>query len=106
MKYGKLSDGVLIYAPNPMLHNGMRFYNPSGAICVAEGYLPIVYTEMPENSETYYISHWEEQDAQIVQVWVETEPPVEEPKPIPSPTTDERLAAVEAAILAIMGGAE
>jgi len=105
MKYGRLSNGVLIYAPNPMLHNGMRIYNPSGAICVAEGYLPIVNTEVPENSEAHYTSHWEEQDAQIVQVWTETELPAEE-EIVLFPTTEERLAAVEAAILAIMGGIE
>jgi len=105
MKYGRLSNGVLIYAPNPMLHNGMRIYNPSSAVCEAEGYLPIVNTEMPADGEAYYTSCWEEQDAQIVQVWTETELPAEE-EVVLSPTTEERLAAVEAAILAIMGGVE
>lgn len=107
MKYGKLIDGVLIYAPNPLSHNGMRIYNPSGDLYVAEGYAPIIETSAPESTEdsvVYYAPTWEMQANQIVKVWIETEPPVEEIEVAPSPTLDERVAAVESAILAIMGG--
>ena len=39
--YGKIIDGKLIYAPNPININGRRIGNPSAQIYLREGYLPV-----------------------------------------------------------------
>ena len=99
MQYGKLINGQIVPAPNPLHVNRGMVYNPSGYIYESVGYHPIVDTPMPEpedGTEVYYASHWEEQDGQIVRVWAETDPPEPEPEPDPAPTTDERVVALEA----------
>ena len=86
--YGKLINGQIVPAPNPLHVNRSMVYNPSGYIYESVGYKPIVDTPMPEpedGTEVYYTSHWEEQDSQIVRVWTETDPP--EPVPVPRELT-------------------
>lgn len=85
MQYGKLIDGHLVPAPNPLHVNRGMVYNPSGDLYAAVGYKPIVDTPIPEpedGTEVYYASHWEEQDGQIVRVWTEADPPEPEPAPV------------------------
>ena len=36
MKYAKLIDGYPVYAPNPILHNGVWIGNPPGEIYEAK----------------------------------------------------------------------
>ncbi len=73
--YGKLINGRLVPAPNPLHINRELVYNPSGSLCESAGYRPIVDTPQPEQPEddaaVYYTSHWEEQAGQIVRVWEE-----------------------------------
>ena len=92
--YGKLINGQIVPAPNPIHVNRGMVYNPSGYLYSAVGYKPIVDTPMPETAEdaepVYYTSHWEEQDGQIVRVWTETEPPAEETAPAPEMTPAEQ----------------
>lgn len=96
--YGLLINGI------PFLHiNGAVVYNPPDSIYAKAGYLPIVETPVPDD-DNYYTASWTEQTGQIVQVWTPTDPP--EPVPPAAPTTEERLAALEAAMLAMMGGAD
>lgn len=78
-------------------------YNPPDSIYVAAGYLPIVETPRPDD-DNYYTSSWVEQDGQIVRVWTQVDPPEPEPIPPAAPTTEERLAALESAMLTMMGG--
>lgn len=88
--YGKLIDGNIVPAPNPLHVNRGMVYNPSGYIYESVGYKPIVDTPMPEpeeGTEVYYTSHWEEQDGKIVRVWTETDPPEPEPVPVPRELT-------------------
>lgn len=102
--YGSLINGAPLIAPNPLHINGAVVYNPPDSIYAAAGYLPIVETpcpDVPELDAAYYTPSWVEQDGQIVQVWAQTDPP--EPKPV-QPTTEERIDALEAAMLAMMGG--
>ena len=105
MRYGTLVNGMLVPAPNPICIERQVIYNPPDKRYKDEGYLPIVDTPMPETEDgpaVCYASRWEEQDGRIVRIWTETEPPVEEPA---QPTTEDRLSALEAAVLAMMGGA-
>lgn len=88
--YGKLIDGNIVPAPNPLHVNQNMIYNPSGYIYESVGYKPIVDTPVPESedgTEVYYTSHWEEQDGKIVRVWTETDPPEPEPVPVPRELT-------------------
>ena len=71
--YGKLVDGQLVPAPNPLrLRNG-EVYDPSGYLYTAVGYKLIVDTPMPKvpADSSNFTSHWEERDGQIVRVWTE-----------------------------------
>ena len=70
MRYAKLIDNQLQIAPNPIHHGTYNIWNPPDFVYEAEGYLPMVYTDMPEApSGKVAVSHWEEQSGQIVQVW-------------------------------------
>lgn len=96
MKYAKLIDGALQYAPKRLTINGRVHYHPSVELYESLGYLEVVETPYPEISEgeeaKYYESYWEEQNGQIVKVWTETEP--SEPT-ISGPTIEDRMIAVE-----------
>lgn len=96
--YGKLINGQIVPAPNPLHVNRGMVYNPSGYIYESVGYKPIVDTPMPEpedGTEVYYTSRWEEQDGQIVRVWEEAEPPEPEVATPAPPTLEERLTIIE-----------
>lgn len=79
--YAKLIDGALVYAPRKMNTEieGEPYvvYNPPAELLEADGWLPVVYTEMPGDAPEGY--HYEpiytEVDDEIVQGWelVETE---------------------------------
>lgn len=56
MRYGKLDRGVVIYATSG---------NPDELL--AQGYLPIEQTEIPEAPDKCLKSVWKEEDGKIVQ---------------------------------------
>lgn len=76
MRYAKLINNSLVYAPNPIIIGDRQIGNPPGEVYEAEGYLPVRYTEPPEVEPGYVaVPGWEEQDEAIVQTWtVEEEP--------------------------------
>lgn len=76
MIYGKLIDGAIVYAPNPIKHDGLWYGNPPGEIYEAEGYKPVRYTDPPEVEPGYIaVPGWTETAEEIVQTWaVEEEP--------------------------------
>ena len=101
--YGKLIDGNIVPAPNPLHINRGMVYNPSAYLYASVGYKPIVDTPMPATAEdaepVYYTSHWEERDGQIVRVWTETEPPAETVKVSTwQETTEQRIAMLESTV--------
>ena len=78
MIYGKLVDGELRGAPRPIrTENGDVFTNDP-AVYLENGYKEIVITQYP-NDRKYYVTSWSETETQIIQVWVETDPPEEIP---------------------------
>ena len=98
--YAKLNNRGIIYAPKSVIVGDKRIINPSEDTLLSLGWLPVVMTEKPETEEGFAaVSHFEEQDGRIVRVWtVEQEPERE-------PTSEERIAALESAMLEmIMGG--
>lgn len=72
MRYAKLINGSIYYAPNPILHNGLMRYNPPGSVYEAEGYKPVRYTEPPTPEPGYtVVPSWVETAEEIVQMWTE-----------------------------------
>ncbi len=70
MKYAKLINNFPIYAPNPILHNGMIRYNPPGSVYEADGYKPATLTNQPEPPGVgRWIETWTETEDAIVQGW-------------------------------------
>ncbi len=80
MQFGKLIDGNLALAPCSIKVGDRQIGNPPAEILLAEGWLPVIYTDPPEPEPGFVaISHWEETevmgDAVIAQIWVvEPEP--------------------------------
>lgn len=72
MRYAKLINGSIYYAPNPILHNGLIRYNPPPEIYLAEGYKPVRYTDPPTPEPGYIaVPSWAETAEEIVQMWTE-----------------------------------
>ena len=104
--YGKIIDGKLVFAPNPMLADirneetgetaRYKVYNPRSEQYEAEGYLEVIETEYPEASEGEAVKCYEkryiERDGKIYGEWVETEAP---DVPEPKPSLEERTSALE-----------
>lgn len=76
MKYAKLLDGKPVYAPNPILHNGVWIGNPPPEVYLTEGYKPVRYIDPPSVDPGYVaVEMWQETKEEIVQTWaVEPEP--------------------------------
>lgn len=76
--YAKLQSRILRSAPKTVTWNGCTVNNPSADKLAELGYKPVVYTDMPESTETgkHYESSWEETDTEITQVWNLVEDPV------------------------------
>lgn len=70
MRYAKLIDGSISYAPNPILHAGLWYGNPPGSVYEAEGYKTVRYTDQPEPlGNGWWMETWSETEDAIVQVW-------------------------------------
>lgn len=98
--YGKLENGKLIYAPKSVIFGDKRIINPSEETLLSLGYLPISVTEPPKaETGSHAVGRWEQTETEIVRVWtMEADAPTE-------PTTEERLTALESAMLEmIIGG--
>lgn len=76
MRYAKLIEGELIFAPNPILVDGNWMGNPPGSIYEADGYKVVRYTDPPTVEPGYIaVPGWDEEEDEIVQVWsIEEEP--------------------------------
>lgn len=94
MRYCKLINGRLVYAPKKIVDGDTVTYNPPAEMLEELGWKPLVVEPMPEPREGY---HWEpvytEEEDDIRQSWIEVEDPPYEP------TADELLDI-------ILGGAE
>ena len=78
MKYAKLINSSPVYAPNPILHDGLWYGNPPSSVYEAEGYKPVQYTAPGEAPEGCYMAEvWTETETEIVQGWEAVELPPE-----------------------------
>lgn len=70
MRYGKLNDGNLSLAPNPILHDGLWVGNPPAEVYLAEGYKPVILNEQPEPLGVgWWVELWTEDKLNIYNVW-------------------------------------
>lgn len=70
MKYAKLINNELIYAPRKLNYQNSVIYNPSNELLLQEGYKPVTYTNYPSTEEGYIaVSSWQETENEILQVW-------------------------------------
>ena len=70
MKYAKLIDGHISWAPKIVIYNGKRVANPKPEILLALGYKPVVYTDPPDPDPGYVlVFDWIETEEQITQHW-------------------------------------
>lgn len=88
--YAKLINGILISAPKKVDCNGKTIFNPPEEALLDMGYFPVTYMDMPTDAPTgqHHESHWEQIDAEIVQVWTLVDNPAE---PDPELSADEVL---------------
>lgn len=70
MIYGKLVDGELRGAPNPLKTEESYIFTNNAAIYLVNGYKPIILTEYPSDGKSY-IDSWTETETEIIQVWTE-----------------------------------
>ena len=68
--YGKLVDGELRGAPNPLKTEESYIFTNNAAIYLANGYKPIILTDCPSDGKIY-ISSWTETETEIIQIWTE-----------------------------------
>lgn len=80
MKYAKLVDGAIVYAPRKLPLGDAVIYNPTEEMLTEAGYKPVRYTEPPTVEPGYIaIPVWTETAEEIVQTWaVELEPVTED----------------------------
>ena len=74
--YGYLENEELHRAPNPMLIEDTRVWNPTNEQYETAGYKRVVFTDPPETEPGYHAEDsWEEQEDEIVQVWTVVKDP-------------------------------
>lgn len=88
MKYAKLINGFLEYAPRNK--GSVSNYNKDVNAMLADGYLPVEETEYPQDGNNY-LSSYTEVEGKIVQSW--TLLPTPEPVPL---TVEQQVAKLEA----------
>ena len=70
MIYGKLVNGELRGAPNPLKTEESYIFTNNAAIYLANGYKPIILTDSPSDGKSY-ASSWAETETEITQIWTE-----------------------------------
>ena len=90
--YGKIIDGKLVLAPNPMTVGEYKIYNPHPEYYETEEYLEIIETEHPTDTDKYCEKKYVERDGKIYGEWAEAGTPEY------LPPLEDRVSAVEAQI--------
>ena len=70
MRYAKIINNQIVFAPRKVKYNGYTIYNPPASVLLELGYKPVRFTDPPETEEGYHAeSYWTETEAEIVQMW-------------------------------------
>ena len=79
MKYAKLIDGNLVYAPRKLPVGETVVYNPTPEMLTDAGYKPVVYTDPPVVEPGYEAVYgWVDDGDEIRQVWTVVTIPITE----------------------------
>ena len=80
MKFAKLIDGAIRYAPNPIVIDDRQIGNPPEEVYLSEGYKPVIYTDYPGEPDPGYmwIEKWVETSEEILQGWEQVFQPYSE----------------------------
>lgn len=81
MRYAKLINGAINFAPKKIKNGNSTTYNPTPETLTALGYMPVVVTDAPQTETGYQaVGEWVIEDGQIVLKWhiEEAEPTAEE----------------------------
>ena len=71
MRYAKLINNDLQFAPNPIRAGDNIIGNPPDDVYLAEGYKPVRFTQQPEPlGGGHYDAVWTETEDAIVQSWI------------------------------------
>lgn len=78
MRYAKLIEGNLVFAPNPIILGDRQIGNPPGEVYAEQGCKPVVYADPPETEPGFVaVPGWAETDEAIIQTWTAEEEPDE-----------------------------
>lgn len=70
MRYAKIHEGELLFAPHKLPSGDTVVYNPPAALLRELGYKPVTYTDPPETEEGWIpVQGWTETEEEIVQTW-------------------------------------
>lgn len=70
MRYGKLIDGAVEYAPNKIKDGDSTTYNPTVETLTALSYMPVIVTDAPQTETGYQaVGEWVIENNQIVLKW-------------------------------------
>lgn len=70
MKYGKIIEGNLVFAPSKLTDGDNVVYNPNAEMLLRHGYFPIKFTNPPVTDDDHMaVSKWEQTDVEILQQW-------------------------------------
>ncbi len=96
--FGKLNEhGNLEYAPSPLVVDGENIWTNIPETYLAQGYYPLIRTEMPEKEGFYHTSYWEQDGETIIQRWEEHK----NPEPVEVVTEEELQAAIREGVNSI-----
>ena len=71
MRYGKMVDGKIEFAKNPLWLGKTMVANPTEKHYIEAGYLPVIMQNIPNNDGYYYEPYYVEVDGKIYQYWTE-----------------------------------
>lgn len=79
MRYAKLNDSSITYAPNPIHINGLWYGNPPVELLRAQGYKPVTHMELQSEAPEGYMwmETWTDNGSEIMQGWEAVELPPE-----------------------------
>ena len=95
MRYGKLENGNLVYAPSPLIIDGIKVWTNVPSVIIGHGYKPISNTTAPYVEGYYQVSGWAETDTEIVQTWTAHAIPVDETADMQSALNEAGITPVE-----------
>lgn len=69
--FGKIINGVLVFAPSVIKKDGKTLINPNSTVLLEEGYFPVITAEPPVVEEGFLlVTSWIQEEGCIKQEWL------------------------------------